>query len=89
MTQDTVVYLGQQALMVTLLISAPMLASGLIVGLIVSVFQAATQVQEITLTFIPKIVVVMLAFLLFLPFMMSTMLGFVTRLFGGFNRFVF
>lgn len=89
MTQDTVVYLGQQALMVTLLVSAPMLASGLVVGLVVSVFQAATQVQEITLTFIPKIVVVLLSFLLFLPFMMSTMLGFVTGLFGGFNRFVF
>jgi len=85
---DTVVHLGQQAMLVTLLVAAPMLVSGMVVGLLVSIFQSVTQVQEITLTFVPKIIVVMLAFILFMPFMMSTILDFVRGLFGGFNALI-
>lgn len=88
MTMDMVVYLGQKAMLVTLLVSAPMLISGMVVGLLISVFQSVTQVQEITLTFIPKIVAVLLAFVLFMPFMIATVLQFVQEIFGGIAQFV-
>ena len=88
MTRETVVYLGQQAMLITLLVSAPMLISGMVVGLLISLFQSVTQIQEITLTFVPKIVVVLLAFALFMPFMMSTVLDFTEGLLGGFNQFI-
>ena len=88
MTVDTVVYIGQQAMLVTLMVAAPLLLSGMVVGLIISVFQSVTQIQDITLTFVPKIIVVFIAFVLFLPFMMTTTLDFVTILFGGFNQFI-
>lgn len=86
---ETVVTLGQQALIVVLLVSAPMLLSGMIIGLLISVFQSVTQIQEITLTFVPKILVVMLSFLVFLPFMMSQVIQIAERLLGGFNQYVF
>lgn len=80
MTVDDVTELGQAALLVTLLASAPMLLSGMIVGLLISVFQSVTQIQEITLTFVPKIIVVMLFFVLFMPWMIDVVLGFVEPL---------
>lgn len=88
MNVDDVVFLGRDAMMVTLLASAPMLLSGMIVGLIISIFQSVTQIQEITLTFVPKIVVVMVSFVLFLPWMLSIVLNFVQPLFGGFYNIV-
>lgn len=87
-TADTILELGRSSLYVTLLISAPMLVSGMLVGLVISVFQSVTQIQEITLTFVPKIVVVMAAFLLFLPWMVSLLLSFVHPLLGGFTQFI-
>jgi flagellar biosynthetic protein FliQ len=80
MTADQIVYIGRDAMLVTLLAAAPMLLSGMVVGLIISVFQSVTQIQEITLTFIPKIVVVFISFIVFLPWIMSTVLGFVRPL---------
>jgi flagellar biosynthetic protein FliQ len=80
MTIDDVLFLGRDAMLVTLLVSAPMLLSGLVVGLLISVFQSVTQIQEITLTFVPKILVVFGAFVLFLPWMSDTLLGFVVPL---------
>lgn len=65
-----------------------MLLSGMLVGLVISVFQSVTQIQEITLTFVPKIVVVMAAFILFLPWMVSLLLAFVHPLLGGFTQFI-
>lgn len=88
MTTDTIVQLGRDAMLVTLLVSAPMLLSGMLIGLIISVFQSVTQIQEITLTFVPKIVVVMVAFVVFLPWMMSLVLEFVRPLFGNFDALV-
>lgn len=88
MTADTVVNLGRDALMTTLFAAGPMLLSGMIVGLLISLFQSVTQIQEITLTFVPKIIVVMLAFVLFLPWMLSKVLTFVQPLFGGFTDIV-
>jgi flagellar biosynthetic protein FliQ len=66
----TVIDLGRQALIVTLMISGPMLLAGLFIGLIVGVFQAVTQIHEMTLTFIPKILVMVLVFLALLPWML-------------------
>ena len=88
MSIDDIVFLGRDAMMVTLLASAPMLLSGMIVGLIISIFQSVTQIQEITLTFVPKIVVVLISFVLFLPWMLSIVLNFVQPLFGGFHGLV-
>jgi len=88
MTVDDVVSLGWDALLVTLLSAAPMLLSGLIVGLLVSILQSVTQVQEMTLAFVPKIVAVMVAFVLALPFIVSTLLNFVRPLFGNFETLV-
>jgi flagellar biosynthetic protein FliQ len=88
MNIDDVVFLGRDALLVTLLVSAPMLVSGMIVGLIISVFQSVTQIQEITLTFVPKILIVMVSFVLFLPWMASIVLNFVQPLFGNFYTMV-
>ena len=80
MTPDQIIYLGRDAMLVTLLSAAPMLLSGMAVGLIISVFQSVTQIQEITLTFVPKIITVFLVFIVFLPWIMSTILGFVRPL---------
>ncbi len=80
MTIDDVLFLGRDAMLVTLLVSSPMLVSGLLVGLLISMFQSLTQIQEITLTFVPKIVVVFASFVLFLPWMSDTLLGFVVPL---------
>ena len=71
--------LSKQALLVTLMVSAPLLAAGLVVGVLVSLLQAVTQIQEMTLTFIPKILAVSATLFLFLPWMLETLLRF-TRL---------
>ena len=73
--------LSKQALEITLMVSAPMLLAGLVVGVLVSLFQAVTQIQEPTLTFIPKILAVSLALLLFLPWMVTTLVQFTRRVF--------
>jgi flagellar biosynthetic protein FliQ len=76
MTPEFVIGIARQAVEMTLLISLPMLGIGLVVGLLVSIFQATTQIQEMTLTFVPKIVGVLLGLLLFAPWMMQKMTGF-------------
>ena len=81
MSGDVVVQLAQQALMVVLLISAPMLGLGLTVGLMVSVFQATTSIQEQTLAFIPKIIAVFVAILIFGPWMLRIMVEYVSSIF--------
>lgn len=75
--------LGQQAIEMTLLLSAPLLLSALVIGLIVSIFQAATQINEQTLSFIPKLVGVFLVLVLAGPWMMTMMVDFIRRLFGN------
>ena len=77
MSGDVVIQLGQQALMVVLLVSAPMLGLGLLVGLCVSVFQATTSIQEQTLAFIPKIIAVFVAILIFGPWMLRILVDYV------------
>ncbi len=81
MTPEFVMGLGREAITLVLLMAAPMLGFGLVVGLTVSIFQAVTQINEMTLTFIPKIVAVALALMVFLPWMISIITDFTTRLF--------
>lgn len=73
MTPEFVVSLARESIQLALLLSAPLLGVGLIVGLIIAVLQATTQVQEMTLTFVPKIVAVLLALLAAAPWMLSKM----------------
>lgn len=76
-----VVTLGQNALTVILLLSAPLLITGMVVGLLVAIFQATTQIQEMTLTFVPKIVAVMLALLFFSSWMLIKITDYTQELF--------
>ena len=82
MTPQMVVEIGREALTVTLLVAAPMLGFGLVVGVVISIFQAVTQINEITLTFVPKILAVAAALLIFLPWMISTMTDFTRHMFS-------
>ncbi|MEW5794874.1 MAG: flagellar biosynthesis protein FliQ [Candidatus Zixiibacteriota bacterium] len=81
MTPQMVVEIGREALTVTLLVAAPMLGLGLVVGLIISIFQAVTQINEMTLTFVPKILAVAAALLIFLPWMINVMTDFARHMF--------
>ncbi len=83
MTPESVVTLGRQAIELTLMISAPLLLSALLIGLVVSIFQAATQINEQTLSFIPKIVGIFVALIIAGPWMISMMVDFMRRLFGN------
>ena len=81
MNQDTVVHLATQAMMMGIKVSAPFLLAGLAVGLLVSIFQAATSIQEQTLTFIPKIVVTGIVVAVGGPWMLDQLVGYTQALF--------
>ena len=81
MGAQQVIELGQSAVYTTLLVAAPLLGLSLLVGLIVSLFQATTQIQEQTLAFIPKIIAVFVAVLIFGPWMLSQLIHFTHNLF--------
>ena len=88
MTTEFVSGFIYETLKITMLISAPMLLFGLVAGLLVGVFQATTQIHEMTLTFIPKIIAVALAVLMFLPWIMRVFLGFTSNIFSNLNSYV-
>ena len=81
MTPESVVTIGQQAVEITLLVSAPLLLSALAVGLVVSIFQAATQINEMTLSFIPKLLVMFFVLVVAGPWMLNLMMDYTRRLF--------
>lgn len=83
MTPESVVTIGQQAVELTLLVSAPLLLSALVVGLVVSVFQAATQINEMTLSFIPKLLVMFLMLVIAGPWMLNLLMDYTRRLFAS------
>jgi flagellar biosynthetic protein FliQ len=83
LTPDLVIDLGRQAIQLVLLLSAPPLLAGLLIGGLVGLFQAATQIHEVTLSFIPKILVVFAVLFFLMPWMMKTMLDFTITLFSG------
>lgn len=82
MTPELIIQLARRSFEVTLLVSAPLLLFSLVVGLIISVFQAVTSINEATLTFVPKIVAVMVALIVFFPWMMNYMGDFTREIFG-------
>jgi flagellar biosynthetic protein FliQ len=83
MTPESVMTIGQQALELTLMVSAPMLLTALIIGLIVSIFQAATQINEMTLSFIPKLVGMFAVLIITGPWMIGILLDYMTRLYSS------
>jgi len=82
-TDATVIDIAQKALTLSFLISLPILGFGLVVGLIVAVFQAATQIHEMTITFIPKIVAVATALVIFGPWILARLMNFTSNLLGS------
>ncbi len=81
MTPDFIVSIGKEMIWMVLIVGAPLLVLGMIVGITIAVFQAATQIDEMTLTFVPKIVAVLVALLLFLPWIMRMLIDFTVRLY--------
>lgn len=83
MTPTTVVDIGRDAVEVLLIVSAPMLGAALVTGLIVSIFQAATQVNEMTLSFIPKLIAVFVVIIVGGPWMITLMTEYIRRLYSS------
>ena len=81
MNEVAVIEVGREALWVILKVSGPIMLVGLIVGLLIALFQALTTIQELTLTFVPKIIMVFVAIIVLLPFMITTMIEFTQQLF--------
>ncbi|NLM03883.1 MAG: flagellar biosynthesis protein FliQ [Clostridiales bacterium] len=88
MNEAMIIELGQRAMFTIFLMAAPMLGLGLIVGLLVSVFQATTQIQEATLAFIPKIIAVLGAVVIFGPWLLSIIMDFTLTLFTNMSKFI-
>ncbi|HEY1328082.1 MAG TPA: flagellar biosynthesis protein FliQ [Casimicrobiaceae bacterium] len=88
MTAQTVLTLTQQALWVTALVAAPLLLTALVVGLVVSIFQAATQINEMTLSFIPKLLAMFVALVLAGPWMLAMLVDYVQRLFQSIPQMI-
>ena len=76
MDQQAVLDIGREGILVLVKLAAPLMLVSLVVGLAISLFQALTQIQEMTLAFVPKILVIFLSLLVFMPFMMATLLAF-------------
>ena len=83
MTPDTVIDLSQQVLYLIAMITAPMLLSALAIGLLIGMFQAATSINEQTLSFIPKLMILLLSILIAGPWMLNLLLNFTRRLYLG------
>jgi flagellar biosynthetic protein FliQ len=83
MTPESVMTMGRHAMEVTLMVAAPMLLVALAVGLIVSIFQAATQINEATLSFIPKLVAIFITMIIAGPWMLTVMLDYMRQMFTG------
>lgn len=88
MTPESVMTMGRHAMEVTLMVAAPMLLVALAIGLVVSIFQAATQINEMTLSFIPKLVGIFVALIVAGPWMLSIMLDYMRQMFGNIPNMV-
>jgi flagellar biosynthesis protein FliQ len=80
MDESVLLEVGRDAVIVTLKLGGPLMIIALLIGLVISLFQALTQIQEVTLTFVPKIIVVFIAMLLLAPFMLHTLTDFTERI---------
>ena len=87
MTQEVILRLARDTLQMTLLVSAPLLVVSLVIGIVISIAQVVTSIQDMTLSFVPRVVAVFVAFLLMFPWMMNLMIAFTTGLFGHLERF--
>ena len=88
MPEELVLRLAKQTLETVLLVSAPMLGAGLVVGLIISILQIITSIHDAALAFVPRIVITFVVFLLVFPWMMNTMLSYTQGLLGSFETYV-
>ncbi len=88
MTIDAVADIARDALFLIVEVSLPVLLISLIVGLVISIFQTVTSIQEQTLTFVPKIIAVFLGLMIFGPWMMQNMVDFMTRLWSSFSLYI-
>jgi len=88
LTPEMVISLARETIMTSLLLSAPPLIIGLAVGLIISVFQAVTQIQEQTLTFVPKLIAILLSLVVFGPWMINILMGFVIKILGNLSSVI-
>ena len=88
MTPEYVIEIGKQAIFVLLLVSAPILLAALVTGLVVSIFQAATQINEATLSFIPKLIVMFATLIVAGPWMLEIMTDYIRRLFNSIPQIV-
>jgi len=83
MTPETIMTMGNQAIKVALLLGAPLLLVALVIGLVISIFQAATQINEATLSFIPKLLAVFATIVIAGPWMIGQMVDYIRQLFGS------
>lgn len=88
MNQMQAIDIGREAIITVIQVTAPMLGLGMAAGLIISIFQATTQIQEQTLTFIPKIMAVLLSIIAFGPWMLDTLVQFMTQLFNRIPQYL-
>ena len=88
MTPEFLLDFTREAVKTGILLAAPLLFSGMLVGLLVAIFRAVTQINEITLTFIPKILMIILSLVFFAPWMLQLITGFTTNIMGNFAEFI-
>ena len=87
MSQGMILKLAKDTLQITLMVSSPMLVVALTIGILVSIAQVVTSIQDMTLSFVPRVIAVFLTFLLVFPWIMGTLLSFTNQLFGHLERF--
>ena len=87
MTQELIIGLGQQAVLMMVMLAGPLLAVSLVVGLIVSIVQAVTQVNEMTLTFVPKVIAIFVVLIVMGPWMLQMLLGYTANTFAQMATF--
>ncbi len=88
MTEEMVISIAEQAIWIVLIVSGPLLLIALIVGLLVSIFQATTSIQEQTLAFVPKIVAVLVGIIFFGPWMISQITSYVYNILNNLDRYI-
>ncbi|MBN2319531.1 MAG: flagellar biosynthesis protein FliQ [Acidobacteria bacterium] len=89
MNQTMILKLAKDTLQITLMVSGPLLITALVVGLVVSITQVVTSIQDMTMSFVPRIIAVLVVFLLALPWMMNVLLSFTAQLFSQLGRYVY
>ncbi len=87
MSQEMVLKLAKDTLQITLMVSGPLLAVSLVVGIVISIAQVVTSIQDMTLSFVPRVIAVFLVFLFLFPWVMNIMTAFTVQLFGHLERF--